>query len=183
MPKRPLTATERADVESVVPYITALIGSRFQWALRYADREDIVQAALEAACRARQRYRPDDGTWSNYASYRAKGAVYDYMRQQRPGTRGHPEDPPVSLNDDSDLVAQLVEEEPAIEAEELLRDVDRVLDELPPAISRAFVLVVYLGLTQIEAGELEGVTGSAISFRLSRARAHLAARRQSWATG
>jgi RNA polymerase sigma factor (sigma-70 family) len=181
MSGRALTPAERRDVEEAMYVVVAMVSR--QVAAMPADlREDLHQVALEAVCRARMRWVQGLAKFSTYAVFRAQGAVKDYLRAQRAGTRAHPEPDPVSLDapmsshgDEEDTLTGRLEA-PDHDRHghlELLHEIAAELRRMPEPIARTFRLVALDGQRLQDVADSESVTESAISQRLHRARALL----------
>jgi RNA polymerase sigma factor (sigma-70 family) len=180
MSGRALTDAERRDVEDAVYVVRAMVGRQVAGLPEHL-RDDLHQVALEAVCRARMRWVQGLAKFSTYAVFRAQGAVKDYLRDQRHGSRGHPEPDPLSL--DEPLSARGDQEETLggrLEAPEhdhghleLLHEVAAELHRMPDPIARAFRLVALDGRRLQDVADSESVSESAISQRMQRARRRL----------
>jgi RNA polymerase sigma factor (sigma-70 family) len=177
---RPLTAAERRDVEDALYVVRAMVGRQVAGMPPHL-RDDLHQVALEAVCRARMRWVQGVAKFSTYAVFRAQGAVRDYLRDQRHGTRGHPEPDPISLDepvsahgDRDDTLSDLLEAPEHDHGHlELLHEVATELKRMPEPIARTFRLVALDGRRLQDVADSDGVTESAISQRIHRARALL----------
>jgi RNA polymerase sigma factor (sigma-70 family) len=172
-----LSADHQRDVEAIVPYIRVVLRSQFRSVPTHVEQGDLLQAAMEAVCKARPRFDPNKGaTWPTYAAVCAVGGARDYLRDQRPGSRAYPADAPLSLEqqyEDRSLHELLVAPDDGHEQREILRLVEVELDRMSGSMAAAFRLVAYLGYTLREVAEMEGVTESAIGQRMIRARRRL----------
>ena len=147
------------------------------------ERDDLFQVGMEAVVRAAARYRPDSpAPFSAFARYRIRGAMQDYRRSERPGSRRYPGVRPLSLDesvgDQRDGQQMLLGETlPSWDPEPLdpllLVQVWTLIDALPDDMSRAVRLCAEAELTIQDIATIEGVTASAISHRLRRASAIL----------
>jgi RNA polymerase sigma factor (sigma-70 family) len=147
------------------------------------ERDDLFQVGMETAVRAAARYRPDSpATFSTFAQYRIRGAMQDYLRSERPGSRRYPGVRPLSLDesvgDQRDGQQMLLGETlPSWDPEPLdpllLVQLWTLIDALPDVMSRAVRLCAEAELTMQDIAAIEGVTVAAISHRLTRARAIL----------
>jgi RNA polymerase sigma factor (sigma-70 family) len=180
MSGRALTAAERADVEDAMHVVRAMVARQVAGMPAHL-RDDLHQAALEAVCRARMRWVQGHAKFSTYAVFRAQGAVRDYLRGQRHGSRNHPEPDPISLDepvsargDQEDTLTGLLEAPEHDHGHlELLREVAAELKRMPEPIARTFRLVALDGLRLQDVADSDGVTESAIAQRIQRARARL----------
>lgn len=168
------------DVEAMLPRVRALIGSKFAQVPAHIDRDDMLQEAMSALCKARHRYDPAKGaSWPTYATNRAYGAIRDYLREQTPGKRGQTHLHPLSLDEQWDIddgytaitdFFAVDDPEPTDHAH--LRILQAAIDKLPHAEARA-VRFYAGGYTMAEIAELEFVTESRISQRITAARQRL----------
>ena len=166
--------------------LTGLVWSivdEVHWRSGTIERDDLFQVGMETAVRAAARYRPNSpATFSTFAQHRIRGAMKDYLRSERPGTRGYPGVRPLSLDESvgSQRDGQqmlLGETLPSWDPEPLdpllLVQIWTLIDALPDVMSRAVRLCAEAELTRQEIATIEGVTPAAISHRLARARAIL----------
>lgn len=177
-PGRPLTDVERADVERLAPRIRTLVFAVSNGHGGYGyTYEDTFQAAMEAVCRSRRRWDPDGGaSFSTYAITRAKGAIYDFLREQRPGTREHPAQAPSSLDEHmshdeegATFLAMLAYDDPEPSDELFERQVQAEVDTLKPRVQAAIRLHAQ-DLTLREVGEIMGASESRVSQLVAEAR-------------
>jgi RNA polymerase sigma-70 factor, ECF subfamily len=143
----------RAHQAGVRAFAHGLVGDRML-------AEDIAQEAFLRAWRGLGAFRGDAGfaTWL-YAITRR--AALDQLR--RPALRTVPVDQAAALADRR-------------AGDPVLRgDLERALQALEPAQREAFLLVVVLGLSYQEAGDLMGCPAGTVASRVFRARTRLAA--------
>jgi RNA polymerase sigma-70 factor, ECF subfamily len=143
----------RAHQAGVRAFAHGLVGDRML-------AEDIAQEAFLRAWRGLGTFRGDAGfaTWL-YAITRR--AALDQLR--RPALRTVPVDQAAALADRR-------------AGDPVLRgDLERALQALEPAQREAFLLVVVLGLSYQEAGDLMGCPAGTVASRVFRARTRLAA--------
>jgi RNA polymerase sigma factor (sigma-70 family) len=173
----PLSSDQQRDVEAIVPYIRMVLRKHFHSVPTHVEHGDLLQAAMEAVCKARPRFQTGRGaTWPTYAAVCAVGGARDYLRDQRPGSRAYPAEAPLSLEqeyEDRSLHELLVAPDDGHEQREVLRLVEAEVDRMPGSMAAAFRLVAYLGYTLREVAEMEGVCESAIGQRMIRARRRL----------
>jgi RNA polymerase sigma factor (sigma-70 family) len=168
----------RADIEAVAPLIRREVTYRFRRAPEWIDRDDLVQEAMVAVCTAAWRWEPAKGAFSTFAGHRAIGGVLDYLRDERPGTRKHPQKYPLSLDHEYTApgggrvsVANLFPVYDPQPADDVLRKrLFAEVDKLPEDTARVFRLCVEAEMTQVEVADLEGVSRSHICRRIADAR-------------
>jgi RNA polymerase sigma factor (sigma-70 family) len=149
----------------------------------WVSRDDLFQVAMEAVCRAAPRYDETRASFPTFAGHRADGAIRDYLRRERPGTRHNPQPYPLSLDeplphaDGSGEIVTVADlfpvEDPEPADDRLAQQLFAAVDRLPGPRGRIMRLYAEAGLTQAEIGELEGVTESRVNQQLKAARAQL----------
>ena len=136
----------RAEYETVLRAMYLLTGDRYQ-------AEDLAQDAFVKACERWDRVRRMDNP-TGYLYRTAVNAHKSTVRRLRVSARRaltlQPTDP-ISESDDRDWIR-------------------RALAGLPASQREAVVLVEWLGLTDVEAGHVLGISPGAIRVRISRAR-------------
>ena len=170
------------DVLALVPLVRSIVGHA-RLPSGTIERDDLFQVGMEAVVRAATRYRPDSpATFSTFAAHRIRGAMQDYLRSERPGTRRYPAVRPRSLEesvgDQRDggqmlLGEKLLSWDPEPSDPLLLAQVETLIDALPGALSCAVRLSAEADLSIHDIATIEGVSDTAINQRLKRARAIL----------
>lgn len=130
------------------------------------DADDLVQAAVERALRAKAQWMP--GTRLDWWTMRImRNCWIDESRSRtRRAKTFVPEEAGVS-------VASTAHRE--IEAHAEMRDVDRAMDTLPPEQREVIALVLIEGLAYREAAEMLDIPIGTLTSRLTRGRQALAA--------
>ena len=122
--------------------------------------EDLVGDVFVAALEARTRYRPHDSGSALPWLYGISGNVTRaHLRRKRPSAM---------VDADTGVDWNAVDER--LDAQAARDQLRRALASLTPSERAAFLLVVWEGLSAVEAGQALGVTPEVVRTRLSRAR-------------
>ena len=139
----------RAEYETLLRAMYLLTGDRY-------EAEELAQDAFVKACERWDRVRPMD----NPAGYLYRTAVNAHKSALR------------RIRDSARRVLTLQASDPISESDD--RDgLRRALATLPTNQREAVVLVEWLGLSDVEAGHVLGVSPGAVRVRISRARTSL----------
>jgi RNA polymerase sigma factor (sigma-70 family) len=168
-----------ADIEQVAPMIRRMLGARFE-GKGHVEVDDLYQEAMLQVCKSAHRWEPARGAFSTFAGHRALGAALDYLRKERPGSRGRPALFPLSL--DEQWIDGSEDGEPATIADFIPVDDPKPVDDrwlarlyaevdkLPERQARIVRFYAEGDMTLREIADLEGVTESRISQLLTVAR-------------
>ncbi|MHA6766611.1 RNA polymerase sigma factor [Sphingobium ummariense] len=152
-----------SDLLAILPRLRRFAASLSQ---DRADGDDLCQAALEKALRARDQWQP--GTRLDSWMYRIIRNVWidEGRARQRAARTFAPEEAGAHVGDAGDR---------GVEAHVMLSDVDRAMQALPPEQREAIALVLVEGLSYKEAAEVLGVPMGTLTSRLVRGRGALIA--------
>lgn len=175
-----LTRDQQADVERVIPGVWGVVRSTYRGRFTAFTADDVFQYTIESVCRARLRWDPAKSSWLNYALTRARGAVIDFLREERPGSRQYPALNPFSLDSfphdpdgNSPLDKLDVHQDPEPPDALLEAQLWQAVDGLPGRCSNVFRLYAEADLTMAQVAELTGVTEARVSQIVKEARRRL----------
>jgi RNA polymerase sigma factor (sigma-70 family) len=152
----PMEATQTTFAEFFLAEYQTLLRAMYLITGNRNDAEELAQEALVKACERWDKVSRTENP-SGYVYRIALNAHRSTIRRLRlVARRAMSADPadPISESDDRDQIR-------------------RAIASLPMNQREAIVLVEWLGLSDVEAGELFGVSAAAIRMRLSRAKASL----------
>lgn len=157
-----------AEIEAIIPAVRAAVYRVFHRLPPHVDREDLLQEGLLRAFHDAPRWDPLRGTFEGFVIMQAIWGAREFMRDQRAGSRTYPAVEAVTLEGRPEIV----DEDSELTVPDLAweRRLWAAVDSLPYPLGATFRLYVEAELSMEAIGRLEGVTDSAISLRLKRAR-------------
>ena len=166
-----MSTPEQQRILAMLPNVRRIVYSVFRLVPAYIDRDDMIQAGMVGVCAAGKKWNPTMGVFATYVSYRAIGAIKDHLNRERGMYRRKHTDGSVERLYPPDMVS-LTEYDPAPREE--VTSVWSVIERTLTSTEYSTLGRWLAGYSEIEIARQDGVTGSAISRRLTSIREKLA---------